>query len=499
MSMRRWRIFGRGGRARREPTPRATPTPQGVPEPPEPSPPPAATPLSTPSPPEPPPPSVWRNRDFVLLWAAQGISQTVNTGLQFVLLILIIKNFDSSIAGSGLIVAMAAPPVVFGLISGVVVDRFDKRRVLMVTNAVRGVLTGLLVFADVSIASIYAITFLTATMGQFYLPAASAAMPNFVPRRQLLEANSVFQLTTVAAQLLGMVMVAPLMLKLFGFEASYIVAASLILLTVALLFRLPSLPPERRFDSESWRLRARAVPGELSAAWHTVRQDRLTTLAMLQLSTGGMLLFMFALLVPRFVQDVLGEEPDNSIFIFWPVGLGAILALRLLTALARRYTSTGIVTVGLFGLAAAIAAMAGVEFLVDFLQDKQPWGRLAPDQLLGQSLLVVVTILLAFPMGIAYAMVNAPAQTVLHERAPADMRGRVFSAQLMLANGISMVALLAIGGLTDALGVSAVLFIVAGMTIAMAFFSVYQRRLVAREGPRLIEVPRSDDSDPADP
>ena len=120
MSMRRWRIFGRGGRARREPTPPSTPTPQGVPVPPEPSPPsaatplstpslpessppPAATPLSTPSAPEPPPPSVWRNRDFVLLWAAQGISQTVNTGLQFVLLILIIKNFDSSIAGSGLI------------------------------------------------------------------------------------------------------------------------------------------------------------------------------------------------------------------------------------------------------------------------------------------------------------------------------------------------------------------------------------------------------------
>ena len=427
------------------------------------------------------PPGLFSNRQFVALWAAQGISQTINTGLQFVLLILIVERFDSSIAGSGLIVAMAAPPVVFGLISGVVVDRYDKRKVLLVTNAIRGVVTVLLVVADVSVASIYAVAFVAATMGQFYLPAAAASVPIFVPRAQLLAANSVFQLTTVTAQLIGMVMVAPLMLKLFGFELSYIVAAVLILLTVPLLLRVPPLPPEKGFGSESWRHRARRVPGELKSAWAIIRCDRITTLAMLQLSAGGLLLFMFALLVPRFVKDVLLQDPDDSIFIFWPVGLGAILALRLLTVLGRRYSPTGIVTVGLFGLTVMIAAMGGVDFLVEFLQEKQPWDLLGPDQVLGTSLLVVVTIVLAFPMGIAYAMINAPAQTVLHQRAPADMRGRVFSAQLMLANGVSMVALLGIGGLTDAIGVAKALFVVSGMTLGMALFSVYMRRLAAQD------------------
>lgn len=434
---------------------------------------------------------LFRNRNFVALWAAQGLSQTINTGLQFVLLILIVERFESSIAGSGLIIAMAAPPVVFGLISGIVVDRFDKRTVLVVTNAVRGVVTTLLIFADVSVASIYAVAFVTATMGQFYLPAASATVPSFVPHRQLLAANSVFQLTTVTAQLLGMVMVAPLMLKLFGFDASYLVAGFALLSTVPMLMLLPRLHPDRTFDSESWRHRARTVPGELRDAWTMIRADRITTLAMLQLSTGGMLLFMFALLVPRFVKDVLEKNPDDSVFIFWPVGLGAILALRLLTVLGRRYSPTGIVTVGLFGLAAAIAAMGAVDFLVDFLQDEQPWGRLGPDQVLGESLLVVVVIILAFPMGIAYALVNAPAQTVLHERAPADMRGRVFSAQLMLANAISMFALLFIGALTDAMGVAAVLFVVGVATLAMAFFSVYMRRLAHGEAQSLAEAQRA--------
>lgn len=440
--------------------------------------------------PEPRTPSLFANREFVALWAAQGISQTVNTGLQFVLLILIVERFESSIAGSGLIIAMAAPPVVFGLISGLVIDRFDKRRVLIVTNAARAILTALLFLGDVSVAAIYAIAFLTATMGQFFLPAANAAVPSFVTRTQLLAANSVFQLTLVSAQLIGMVMLAPLMLKLFGFEASYFVAAAMIMGTVPLLFLLPALPVERRpFTPTTWRQRVRTVPRELGEAWRLVRRDRLTTLAMLQLSTGGLLLFMFALLVPRFVKDVLERDPDDSVFIFWPVGIGAIIALRLLTWLGRRYTPTGIVTVGLFGLTVVITALGAVDFLVDFLQERQPWDLLGPDQVLGESLLVVVTVILAFPMGLAYALVNAPAQTVLHERTPAAMRGRLFSAQLMLANGVSMFALLFIGGLADAIGVTHVLFVVAGMTLAMGLVSVWLRRQAAHDPPPLSGAP----------
>ena len=82
--------------------------------------------------------SIFHNRDFLLLWSAQGVSLVVNTALQFVWLILIVEKTGSSIAGSGLIIFLAAPPVLFGPISGVIVDRIDKRTVLIITNLVRG-------------------------------------------------------------------------------------------------------------------------------------------------------------------------------------------------------------------------------------------------------------------------------------------------------------------------------------------------------------------------
>lgn len=431
------------------------------------------------SPPPPPDGSLFRNPRFLRIWISEAIAQTTNTALQFVLLILIVEKTHSSIAVSGLILSLAAPPVLFGLISGVLVDRWDKRTVMLLTILARALLTASLLVADFSLASIYGVAFLTATMGQFYLPAAQASVPTYVSRRQLLSANSLSQTTLAMSQLLGMLMLAPLMLKVFGFHASYIVAAALLLLTLVLIAQLPPVPPWHTAVGETWPQRLRAVPSEMRAAWVAVRSDRLTLLAIVQLSSGGMLLYMFALLVPRFVQDVLDLPASNAAFIFWPTGIGAVLGLRMLPWLGRRFSSSGLVTAALFGLTGSIAAFGGVNFLVDFLQHRQPFGLLGPDQVGGVSLLIFVTLLFAFPLGVAYALINAPAQTELHTRAPAEMRGRVFAAQLMLANAISMAALLVIGGIADVIGVERVLFVVAGMTLTLTLFSLYMRRAAA--------------------
>jgi MFS family permease len=458
------------------------------------------SPTTGPPPPDAADTSLFHNANFMALWLELAISRTANTAVQFVLLILIVEKTGSSLATSGLIISLAAPPVVFGLISGAVVDRIDKRTVIMVTNFVRAILTALLVIGDGSTASIFVIAFLTATAGQFNLPAASAAVPSYVPRSQLLAANSLFQLTVATSQLIGMIMLAPLMLKVFGFSASYIVGAVLIVITVPIAARLPKLPPAVVTTGESWRARLRAVPGDARTAIAVIRADRITMLAMMQLSTGGMLLFMFALLVPRFLPDVLDIDADNAVFVFWPLGLGALIALRFLPSLGRRYTATGIVTVGLFGLAVSTGAFAGINFLVDFLQEQQPFGVLGPDQVGGLSLLVVLTLLLAFPMGVTYALVNAPAQTVLHERSPEAVRGRVFSTQLMLANGISMIALILVGVVADTTSVEVAMGAVALLTVTAGFVSLYMRRQAENHPTTVPETvgPASDDPD-ADP
>ena len=402
----------------------------------------------------------------------------INTALQFVLLILIVERTGSSIAGSGLIIFLAAPPVLFGPISGVIVDRIDKRTVLIATNVVRAGATAMLLLADTSVASIYAVAFVSATMGQFNLPAASAALPAFIPRPQFLTANSVFQLTTAVGQLVGMVIVAPVMLKALGFDWSYIVGAVLILATAPLLARLPALPPEASQQGDAWRQRVAAVPRDLRDTWLVVRRDRLTQLAMLQLSAGGMLLFMFALLVPRFVTDVLGRPAEDSVFVFWPVGVGALLALRALPALGRRFTPTGIVTTALFGLTVSIGAFAR-----DPLPRQRAPGhavRLGPRR--GRRALHRRHPGARLPDGRHLRDGQRPCPDGAARAHPRRHPGRVFASQLMFANGASMVALLVVGGIADAAGVETALFAVAVLTLLAASASVQMRRQVRRAG-----------------
>ena len=424
---------------------------------------------------------LYRNRPFLALWSATGIQLTINSAIQFVLLIWVLEETGSPFASTLLVICLAAPPVLTGAIAGVLLDRLDKRRVLIVAVIVRSGLTALLLLADnMSVGAVYAVAFGTALAGQFAVPAGAAALPRFVARQQLLSANSAFQFTTTSTQLIGLVMLAPIMLKVAGFDLSYISSAAALFASALLLACLPPiLPYERqrhRVAEDVGQVRAAFAHTlqDLRAAGDLVWRDRLTALALVQLISGVMMLFMFAVLVPQFVHDVLGRAEEDAVFVFWPTGFGALLALIFVPRIGRRVPMNSMASVGLASIT-VVVTMFGV---LDFFSTAESDGA-------SQIWLLAVTLCLAFPLGLAYAMVNAPAQTLLQERAPPEMRGRLFSAQLMVANAVSMLALLLVGGVSDAAGVREGLFLLGGGLFAITLASLW----LGRNGPARLDQP----------
>jgi MFS family permease len=83
-------------------------------------------------------------------------------------------------------------------------------------------------------------------------------------------------------------------------------------------------------------------------------------------------------------------------------------------------------------------------------------------------------MLFAAPMGFFYALLNAPAQTVLHERAPPEMRGRIFATQVVSANFVSLLPLLVVGAITDFVGITAVMV---GVAIFLLLFALVSTRV----------------------
>jgi MFS family permease len=130
------------------------------------------------------------------------------------------------------------------------------------------------------------------------------------------------------------------------------------------------------------------------------------------------------------------------------------------------------VAVGLLGLAICLTALGLVETIADVLERTEHLNPFGTNRVGGLSILVTLTMAFAGPLGFTYAMVNAPAQTLLHERAPEEMRGRVFASQVVLANAVSIVPLMVVGGIADLYGVSPMILAIALAMAIMAGLSV---------------------------
>src|SRR6202171_2447224 len=82
--------------------------------------------------------SIWRNKDFLLLWLAQAVSQTAQNAIWYGIVVLVQRQSHSTTLLSLAILTLIIPSVIFGVLAGVYVDRWDKRAVLIGTNLIRG-------------------------------------------------------------------------------------------------------------------------------------------------------------------------------------------------------------------------------------------------------------------------------------------------------------------------------------------------------------------------
>ncbi len=417
--------------------------------------------------------AVLSNRRFRSLWLAQLLSQIAQNAILFTLLIVVLTKTNSTTDTSILVLSYVVPSLLFGMVGGVLVDRWRKRDILIATNAFRSLAAIAFLLSKDHVEAIFAVNIVFSAVGQFFATAEVATVPSLVPKNQLMAANSLVSLAWTGAQFIGMVFIAPIFLKTFGVDALFLVTA-LSFVAASVLTR--SLPKDvgAHQAGEAVEPRApQAAPRELAKALRLLRSDPASCLAMAQLTLSSSLVLLFAVLVPRFMQEVLDVRPDDAVYVFAPTGVGAILGLRLLPWLAQRIGKDRLVAFGLIGLAVCLVAMGLVQNMAAALQRTEDLNPFGAERLGGLSLLVALTMIVAGPLGLAYAMVNAPAQTVLHERAPPEMRGRVFGAQLALASLAAIIPLLLVGAVADIYGVSFVLFAIAVVVAALAALSLH--------------------------
>ncbi|HUQ17408.1 MAG TPA: MFS transporter, partial [Candidatus Saccharimonadales bacterium] len=185
---------------------------------------------------------IFRNRAFLALWSAQILSQVAANAITFALIVLVGELTKSNTSSSVLILLAIVPAVGLGIVAGVIVDRSDRKRVLVVTNALRAVAVLPLLFFGESVPTAYAVNFLVAAITTFFVPAESATIPAIVRKKDLLVANSLFTFTFNGAFLVGFILLAPIVLRVAGYEALFTVVLAMFAGAALLCLTLPPSP-----------------------------------------------------------------------------------------------------------------------------------------------------------------------------------------------------------------------------------------------------------------
>jgi len=378
---------------------------------------------------------ILRSNRYRPLWLGQVVSNLGDTFHYIALVVLLFQLTGSGGALALLALAQIAVTLGIGPIAGVVVDRFDRRFVMIWADLARAVLAiGLAFTHHASLAIGLAVAM--AAAGVVFNPAARALVPSLVEEDALLAANTVGWTTEQATQIVAAAGAGGVLLA-YGTTPAFLFNAATFVFSAAMLLRLPA------------RLRAEKgeEKGSVGGFWTEAREglqyaknDRfvgplLLVQGLASFATGG----TSALLVILSSRH-LHLEPGQFSWLLLAIGGGALVGPFLLPRL--------------MGVDARLVFWPYV------------WRGIG-DILLGilTPLPIALLILLAYGIGTSTGAVTF--STVVQRRVPDSIRGRVF-ATLDVVWATGEIASIAVAGvLADKVGISAV-YIVGGVILTIA-------------------------------
>ena len=388
---------------------------------------------------------------FPKIWTVQILSQVSLNLVNFLLILRIFEATGSTVAVSLVLLSYATPVLIIGPFAGTISDLFSKRSLMFTATSVQAVAVLLYLPIQSRIWPIYLVVFLYGIISQIYIPAESSMMVNLVPKRLLAVANSLFVFTIYASFLIGFGFAGPLV-RFFGNNTPFLIISGLLAFGS---FLVRSLPKDKRAEKvstpdEFWK--------KLLEGYSFIKQSPTVLFPLVLLVLTSTVVQIIAVLAPAITVKVFGIDLlDASTQIILPVGVGSVLGAFGAVRLLRDNRKKVVITQGIF-LAAVSLAVLG----------------LAVPNIENSTLIGTISL---FALGLSFPMVSIPSQTLLQEKTPDTLRGRVFGTLGFLMTGFSLLPVLFSAALTEVLSEVSLIVVLSFVIFIAALLSLYPERL----------------------
>lgn len=403
--------------------------------------------------------TVLRQRNFALMWWGGLISFAGDWMMMIARPVFVYELTGSALAASLMFIAGTLPRVALGSVAGVFVDRWDRRRTMVIANVLLGlsILPLLLVHTPDLLWIVYLSAFVTAVLSQFLYPAENAFLPTLVAEEHLVAANSANSLNNQLARLVGPALGGVLMAGA-GFGMVVVVDAATFLIAGLLIAAINAAPqkpadkPETETKDNAPAMNARRIWEEWLAGLRIVRENYTLSMMFVLMATISIGEGIFSVLFTPFATDILKTDA---------VGIGALMSAQAVGGIV------GGVIIARMGERLPLWSMAG-------------WGcfllGLIDVVLINYSLFFTgfwFAILMLVIVGLPASAAMVGVVTLLQKSADDVYRGRVFGALMTTTALASLVGIVLAGTLGEIFGplftnVHAILYMIGGGMLLLA-------------------------------
>ena len=354
---------------------------------------------------------------FFRLWLGQVVS-SIGDWLGFVAITALAARIGGSSPEAAISLVLSArlvPGFFFGPIAGVFVDRWDRKRTMIVCDIGRGLVLATLPFVD-TIPGLVLASLAMETFTLMWGPARDASVPNLVQPEFLPQANSLslvaaygtFPIASFVFAMLTAVAGGLKELPGLGFlgvnrETLAIgVDVCTFFLSAVMIATLPLTKP-RRDPLDTEKIGIGSVVHDLKEGWHFIFLNAKVRAVMIALGTGLIGGGMVVPLGPVFADEVLHSGATGFGLLLTALGTGMAIGVVLLSAFQKKLPNVMVFTASVLG--------AGITLII------------------GASMSTLAPAFLAIlGMGVFTGSVYVLGFTILHETVEDDLRGRTFSA-----------------------------------------------------------------------
>jgi MFS family permease len=383
---------------------------------------------------------VLRNRNFLALWLGQVISQ-IGDSFTFLALLITVNRLTGSTASMGLMmISLTLPQLIFSFLAGVLVDRIDRKKIMVFSDLLRAVLV--LAFLTVRSADqvyvFYIVGFLVSTVSVFFWPAKTAMIPRIVEgEAKLLSANALSQTIRVAAMLIGPAL-AGFVIAWLGTSAAFLADSVTYLASAFAILAITTSGG----TTDQEQIGTKMIWDRFAEGFGYMLRKR-TVLAIIVTGMVALLgIGAIEVLFVPFLQGEFGVGPEGLGFAQTAQGIGMLVGSVLIGNLAARFRLTRTIawSVGVLGIAVVVCGLASHFALI---------------------------LLALFIAGLGLAPLNAALSTLMQITVPDEKLGRVGS---VVDTSVTLSYLISMSGaafLADAFGMRTV-FIASGIITTLS-------------------------------